>query len=98
MVRAEVVLQEKTTDEQGNLRELVVWRVTPNARQPEGVRYRLALILAGEKTPAILYDNHNPKGNHRHVEGAEEHYEFVDIGRLIEDFMTDVRRVIGAGK
>jgi uncharacterized protein DUF6516 len=98
MVRAEVILQEKTTDEQGNLRELVVWRVTPNPRQPEGVRYRLALVLAGGNTPAILYDNHHPKGHHRHVEGAEEPYEFVDIGRLIEDFMTDVRRVIGAGK
>jgi hypothetical protein len=42
---AAVVLREKTTDEQGNLREMVIWQVEPNPRQPEGIRYRLALIL-----------------------------------------------------
>jgi len=36
-----VLLREKTTDEQGNLREMVLWRVEPNPRQPEGTRYRL---------------------------------------------------------
>ena len=62
---AAVVLREKTTDEQGNLREMVIWQVQPNPRQPQGIRYRLALILAGEKTSAVLYDNHHPKGHHR---------------------------------
>ena len=56
----------------------------------------MALILAGEKTPAILYDNHHPKGHHRHAQGAEEPYEFVDIEQLIADFMADVKRVAGA--
>lgn len=37
--RATLVLREKMTDESGNLREMVIWRVAPNARQPDGVRY-----------------------------------------------------------
>jgi len=70
--------------------------VEPNPRQPQGIRYCLALILAGGKTPAVLYDNHHPKGHHRHIEGAEEPYQFVNVDRLIADFMADVMRVTGA--
>jgi hypothetical protein len=94
-VAAAVALREKTTDEQGNLREMVIWQVEPNPRQPQGIRCRLALILAGEKTPAVLYDNHHPKGHHRHIAGIEEPYKFVDVDRLISDFMADVMRVTG---
>jgi hypothetical protein len=94
--RAAVLLREKMTDERGNLREMVIWRVAPNPQQPDGVRYRLALILAGDTKPMILYDNHHPKGHHRHIAGTEEPYGFVDVGHLIADFMADVRQVTGA--
>jgi hypothetical protein len=93
---AAVVLREKATDEQGNLREMVIWRVKPNPRQPEGLRYRLALIRAGERTPAVIYDNHHPKGHHRHIEGIEEPYAFIDLDHLIADFMAHVMRATGA--
>lgn len=83
------------TDESGNLREMVIWRVAPNPRQPDGVRYRLALILAGDHTPTILYDNHHPKGPHRHIGRTEHPYEFVGVARLLADFMADVQRLIG---
>ena len=55
-----------------------------------------ALIRAGEKAPAVLYDNHHPKGHHRHIEGVEEAYEFVNVEGLIADFMADLSRVTGA--
>lgn len=95
MARAETLVQERGTDEQGNLYELVIWRVPVSPRQCEGVRYRLAFVRAGEKEPAVLYDNHHPKGHHRHLEGIEEAYEFLDADRLIEDFLGDVQRVRG---
>lgn len=94
--RTALLLREKMTDESGNLREMVIWRVAPNPQQPDGVRYRLALILAGDRAPTILYDNHHPKGHHRHIGGTEHPYEFVDVARLIADFMADVERLIGA--
>jgi len=94
--RAAVLLREKMTDEKGNLREIVIWRVAPNPHQPDGIRYRLALILAGDSLPTILYDNHHPKGPHRHIAGTEEPYEFADVARLIADFMADVKRLAGA--
>jgi hypothetical protein len=38
----------------------------------------------------------HPVEHHRHFAGSEEPYRFIDVGRLIADFLADVRRVIGA--
>lgn len=53
---------------------------------------------AGLTWPAVLYDNHHPKGHHRHLGGKEEAYGFVDVGRLVDDFLTDVRNIAGQSK
>jgi hypothetical protein len=46
----------------------------------------------------VLYDNHHPKGHHRHVGGIEEAYEFAGVDRLVADFAADVRRIQGEEK
>jgi hypothetical protein len=41
-------------------------RSVPYRRPPPGaerVRYRLAVERGGERSPAVLYDNHEPKGH-----------------------------------
>jgi uncharacterized protein DUF6516 len=81
-------------DEEGNIVELTIWRVPVTSRAPLGVRYRMAFVRAGEGTPAVLYDNHHPKGPHRHVKGSEEPYAFEDVDGLVADFRSDVRRII----
>ena len=43
----------------------------------------------------MLYDNHHPKGHHRHVGRLEEAYGFVDVEHLIQDFLNDVGQVEG---
>jgi hypothetical protein len=96
LAKAGLIFREKKTDEHGNLRELVIWRVRPSRQLPEGVRYRLALVRSREKAPVVLYDNHHPKGHHRHVEGIEEPYTFVNLERLLADFQADIERVTGA--
>jgi len=48
----------------------------------------LAFVLSGEKAPALLYDNHHPKGHHRHVGTREEPYLFSTVRQLVADFMT----------
>jgi uncharacterized protein DUF6516 len=96
LTKAEVLVREKGTDDHGNLYELVVWKVSRTFRHPQGVRYRLAFVRAGEGKPIVLYDNHHPKGHHRHLEGQENPYGFVDVDRLIADFIADVRRILGS--
>ena len=95
MVRATPVLREKVIDEEGNITELAIWQVPRTRRRPARVRYRLAFIRRGEATPAVLYDNHVPKGDHRHREGVEEPYEFRGVDQLIADFTADVQRLTG---
>ena len=95
MPRATLVLREKVIDDQGNILELVIWRVTATPRTPSGVRYRLAFVQRGEAKPAVLYDNHSPKGQHRHVAGIEEPYSFVDVDHLLVDSTADVERITG---
>jgi len=51
--------------------------------------YRLAFVRRGEEKPAVLYDNHSPKGHHRHVEGVQQPYSFTDVDQLLTDFMAE---------
>ncbi|MFQ5850883.1 MAG: DUF6516 family protein [Candidatus Binatia bacterium] len=90
---AELVLRQKLIDEEGNILEMTIWRVLKSPKTPEGVRYRLAYIPSGEREPAVLYDNHHPKGHHRHFKGGETPYEFIGVDQLIEDFKADVAKV-----
>jgi len=95
MPRATALLREKVVDEGGNFVELVIWRVPMTAKSPSGLRYRLAFVRQDDDKPVVLYDNHSPKGHHRHVEGVEESYAFSDVDQLLADFITDVRRITG---
>lgn len=95
MPKATAILREKVIDERGNILELVIWQVPVTSRSPSGVRYRLAFVESGEAMPAVLYDNHSPKGHHRHVAGTEQAYAFVGVDQLLTDFMKDVRRLTG---
>ncbi len=80
----------KLIDESGGIEERVVWMVPKTGSCPDGVRYRLAYIRPGEAKPAVLYDNHRPKGHHRHRRGSEEPYPFRGIDGLLTDFHRDV--------
>ncbi|MCX5786896.1 MAG: DUF6516 family protein [Elusimicrobia bacterium] len=85
-----LVFRRKRTDGRGNLTEWVIWRVPRDDKHPDGVRYRLAFIPSSARLPAVLYDNHHPKGHHRHVSENQTAYTFVDIPTLLEDFGKDV--------
>jgi hypothetical protein len=91
--RARYLFREKDTDEDGNLTEAVIWRVPVSTSYPEGVRYRLAFIRSEEHTPAVLYDNHHPKGHHRHLRRKTGPYGFRGVDRLLQDFRSDVARI-----
>ena len=84
--------REKYVDADGDLVELVLWQVPRSAAYPDGIRYRLAFVLAGTTKPAVLYDNHHPKGHHRHRGAAQIAYPFATIDQLLVDFLADVQR------
>ena len=96
MGRARLVLREKVIDEEGNITEVAIWAVPGRRSGPERIRYRLAFVRRGEQIPAVLYDNHHPKGHHRHIEGTEKPYVFVDVDRLIDGkVVRGVNQLVG---
>jgi hypothetical protein len=97
-MQAVLILRERIIDEDGDLTELVLWQAPRSPKHPEGIRYRLAFVLAGTRRPAVLYDNHHPKGHHRHRGEIEEPYEFLTVDQLLADFQTDVRHAKAARK
>jgi hypothetical protein len=79
----------------GALREMVLWQVPRTQHHPSGLKYRLYYGSPGGKC-LVRYDNERGKNDHRHVgEGLEEPYAFRNVERLVEDFLTDIKRLRG---
>lgn len=90
--RAILLQHDEVFDEEGWRMVVKIWKVTKSERSPEGIDYSLSLI-SPEGERVVGYDNHWPKGHHRHVVGQEGPYSYRGIHRLIADFRADVSRV-----
>jgi len=90
--RAVLLQHDEVFDEEGWRMVVKIWKVPRSRTSPEGIDYSLALISPqGER--AVGYDNHWPKGHHRHVLGQEGPYSYRGIDRLIADFKADVFKI-----
>jgi hypothetical protein len=89
-MKARLHFRLRVTHSDGGFEEFVAWKIPSGPRYPDGVRYRFAFVPAGHVRPAVLYDNHHPKGHHKHLEGREIPSIFIDIRRLVADFRADV--------
>ena len=49
----------------------------------------LAFIPEGRSEPTVLYDNHHPKGHHKHIDGQEFPCVYSSVARLRSDFLID---------
>jgi hypothetical protein len=90
-MKAALLLHEKIINDDSSIVEMKVWSMAKSSAYPLGVKYSLywvrdQKIIAG-------YDNHFPKGPHRHYGNKEETYEFVSVQKLLEDFKQDLRRL-----
>jgi hypothetical protein len=75
----------------GGVVEMLVWRVpTPVPLSEHAFKYRLVFVREGQRI--VGYDNERGKGDHRHLLGRESSYRFVNIDRLIRDFLADVEK------
>jgi hypothetical protein len=88
MPKAELVIHQKIRTTNGVVVEVKVWRVAKSVHFPEGFKYSFYAVLAGEVL--VGYDNHAPKGHHRHIEGREDPYLFRGVDRLRDDFARDL--------
>jgi hypothetical protein len=69
--KAKLLLHDEVRDEEGWRVIIKVWHVEHNLLNPDGVDYSLTLISpVGERM--VGYDNHWPKGHHRHILGRKD--------------------------
>jgi len=78
----------------GAIVEMKIWQLASPVRgSAHRPKYSLFYGFAGERL--VGYDNEPGKGDHRHIEGKEEHYAFSTVEILMADFLADVRRLRG---
>jgi hypothetical protein len=92
MPKAVRVFYDKIHTAEGAVVEIKVWRVPKTSSYPEGVKYSFFAVYGGEVL--VGYDNHSPKGHHRHRKGKEEPYAFYDFDTLRADFARDVEEAL----
>lgn len=73
----------------GGVVEINIWCV-PEPVPPCSHHYKhwLAYIVGGRRV--VGFDNERGKGDHRHDNGRETAYAFVDVGTLVADFWRAV--------
>jgi len=93
MVEAELLYREKYVYFDGNIREMVLWKL-PNSTidRPDGIKYRL-YYGTRDGICLVRYDNESGKGDHRHCLDSEKPYRFESIEKLVSDFLTDIERL-----
>jgi hypothetical protein len=90
-MKSELIARFRDIAADGTGIELVVWKLPePVASSTHGYKYRLVYVECGVRV--VGFDNERGKGDHKHVGGEEQPYVFVDVERLIEDFITEVEK------
>lgn len=97
MVQATMVYSTKITlicqvSQEVAIAELKIWKVTKSKDYPEGLKYSLFCVLKETGDNIIGFDNHRPKGHHKHHYRHEFVYDFKSIDDLIDDFWNEVSK------
>jgi len=91
-MKAKQIHREKHVLPDGSIVEMVLWQVSrQTSERPHGVKYRLYYGLA-DGSCVVRYDNESGKGDHRHYGEVEEPYHFIDLAKLVSDFLGDVAK------
>lgn len=89
---ATLVMNRRIWLDANSLLSLVVWDVTPSVRgSNHKYKYRLAYVVEGKCV--LRYNNEAGKGDHKHQGAAEIPIEFIDINRLVDDFVVEVNQL-----
>jgi hypothetical protein len=90
-MKAELITRFRDIAADGSGIEMVVWKVSePVPPSTHGYKYRLVYVKSGVRV--LGFDNERGKGDHKHLGGVELPYRFVDVEKLIEDFIAEVEK------
>lgn len=90
-MEATLLIRDRIVYSESAFAELILWRLpTPVEGVTHRFKYRLAYVVKG--VCVVRYDNESRKGDHRHFDGKERPYVFIDPERLVADFQRDIAR------
>lgn len=96
MARARLLLDDKRIFADGMILQLKLWALQPPDRvrgSAHGFKYSLFYGCEGQRI--LAYDNEAGKGDHVHRGTDEMPYQFTTFETLLDDFLTEVRRLRG---
>jgi Family of unknown function (DUF6516) len=94
---AQPVLSYRRDLPNGDIIQVVVWLLSeplPGSSHP--YKYRMHYQKA-DASDYIRYDNERGKGDHRHIDGAEEPYCFESVKKLALDFYAAIKQARTTG-
>ena len=81
----------------GDIIQVVVWLLSePLPGSTHTYKYRLHYQKA-DTSDYIRYDNERGKGDHRHIGGTEEPYNFESVKKLAQDFYAAIKQARTTG-
>jgi hypothetical protein len=90
-MNAELITRFKSVTPEGDVIELVVWKVpAPVPPAQHGYKYRAVYVVDGERI--VGFDNERGKGDHCHLDGREAPYVFRGVEQLVQDFIEAVEQ------
>ena len=90
-ISTEIVRYRK--EKNGRIIEVVIWLLTePVHGSDHKFKYRLFYGMP-DGTCLVRYDNERGKGDHRHIGGQEDVYNFTTLRKLIDDFEAETERI-----
>ena len=89
-MKARLIYRFEQDYDDGTMVRMVIWDV-PSPVQPSGHRFKYRLVYIEDGRRVIGFDNERGKGDHRHDSDVESPYAFVDVPKLIQDFIRAVK-------
>ncbi len=79
--------------------EMKIYQIPQREAYEEGIKYALTFARLNPDTGEfegdyLRYDNYRGHGHHKHIKGRRESYEFEGIEKLIEDFYSDLEKIL----
>jgi len=94
---AQPVLSFRRDLPNGDIIQVVVWLLSePLPGSTHSYKYRLHYQKA-DASDYIRYDNERGKGDHRHIGGTEEPYNFESVMKLAQDFYAAIKQARTTG-
>jgi hypothetical protein len=92
-MKARLIEKSRTNLSDEAFVEIALWLVPlPVSGSAHNFKYRLALVVNDECV--LRYDNERGKGDHRHINGREEQFQFTTLEALVRAFNQDVERML----